>query len=340
MKKQALVTAAAMLLLLVVALAAAGCGDSMPAGAIATVGDGAVTKQQFDQIVEISKKQAANMPSPQPFPSPDTMQYKYFAAQAVNMLVNQELMKQQGEKLGVTVTDKQLNDRIKQFEQQFGGAKKFQDYIAKQGMTMDFAKSLIKNQVLTQAIYEKVTGGATATEAQMKDYWKAHQQEFQQQPTRTVRHILVKTKAEAEKVRALLAADPSDANWKKVAKEYSIDPGTKSTGGSLGPIRQGDMVPPFDKAAFSLKKGVISQPVKTQYGWHILEVTALTPGKSVTYEESKTRIKQTLEAQSKQTAWTDWLSKVTKAAGIKYAAGYDPAQLTAAPTPQPSPAQS
>jgi foldase protein PrsA len=337
MKRVVLVVAAAALL---VPLVVAGCGNKLPTGAVATVGDGVITQQQFDQIVGISKKQAANQPSPQPFPSPGTQQYKYFAAQVVNMLVNQELMKQQAAKLGVTVTDKELNDRIKQFDQQFGGAKKFQQYLDKQGMTMAFARTLIENQLLTQKIYQKVTTSSKVTDAQMQDYWKQHSASFQQKPTRTVRHVLVKTKAEAEKVRALLEANPSDANWKKVAQKYSTDPGSKSTGGSLGPISQGMMVAPFDKAAFSLKKDVVSVPVKSQYGWHILEVTAITPGKTVTYDQSKAQIKQMLQAQSQQTAWSDWLKKVTKEANIRYAAGFNPDQLTAPASPQPNPAKS
>jgi foldase protein PrsA len=334
MKRLALVMAAATLLL---TLVVAGCGEKMPAGAIATVGDQVVTQEQYDEIVKISKDQAANQtPSPQAFPSPGTQQYDYFSAQVVNMLVNQELMKQQAAKLGVTVTDKQLDDKIKAYEKQFGGAEKFQKYIEKQGMTMDFAKTLIRNNLLTQAIYEKVTAAKAVTEEDMKAYWKQHSDSFQQKASRTVRHVLVKDKATAEKVRALLAADPSDANWKKVAKKYSTDPGTKSTGGNLGPISQGMMVAAFDKAAFSLKKSVVSLPVKTQYGWHVLEVTAITPGKTVTYDESKTQIKQMLAAQNKQTSWTKWLEKVTKEANIQYAAGFDPAKLTAPASPQPS----
>jgi foldase protein PrsA len=337
MKRLVLVMAAVALL---VPLAAAGCGNKLPAGAVATVGNGTVTQQQFDEIVGISQKQAASQPSPQPFPSPGTSQYKYFAAQVVNMLVNQELMKQQAAKLGVSVTAKELNDRIAQFDQQFGSAKKFQQYLDKQGMTMAFAKTLIENQLLTQKIYQKVTTSVNVTDAQMQAYWKQHSAAFQQKPTRTVRHILVKTKAEAEKVRALLAANPSDANWKKVAQKYSTDPGTKSTGGNLGPISQGMMVAPFDKAAFALKKGVISMPVKTQYGWHILEVTAITQGKSVTFAQSKSQIKQMLQAQSQQASWTAWLKKVTTEANIRYAPGFNPDQLTAPASPQPSPAQS
>ena len=96
------------------------------------------------------------------------------------------------------------------------------------------------------------------------------------------RHILVKTKAEAEKVRALLEADNTDANWKKVAKQYSTDPGSKNNGGSLGNFPKGRMVKPFENAAFALKVGEISQPVKTQFGYHVIEVTKKTPGNKQT----------------------------------------------------------
>ncbi len=62
----------------------------------------------------------------------------------------------------------------------------------------------------------------------MQAYYKANKAQFDQPATRTVRHVLVKTKAEALKVRALLAADDTAANWAKVAKKYSIDTGTKN----------------------------------------------------------------------------------------------------------------
>ena len=101
------------------------------------------------------------------------------------------------------------------------------------------------------------------------------------------RHVLVKTKAEAEKVQALLAADNSDANWKKVAKQYSIDPGSKDNGGSLGSFPKGRMVAEFDKVAFSLKPGTVSVPVKTQFGWHVIEVTKKTPGSTKTFERGQ-----------------------------------------------------
>ena len=94
-----------------------------------------------------------------------------------------------------------------------------------------------------------------------------------------------------------LAADNSDANWKKVAAQYSIDPGSKDKGGSLGTFPKGRMVAEFDKVAFSVKPGTVSVPVKSQFGWHVIEVTKKTPGSTKTFEEAKAMIEQTLKFQ-------------------------------------------
>ena len=155
----------------------------------------------------------------------------------------------------------------------------------KAGMNADQLKTYVKNSLLGQKLYQKVIGKVAPTEAQMQAYYKANKAQFDQQATRTVRHILVKTKAEALKVRALLAANDTTANWAKVAKKYSIDTGTKNSGGDLGAIRRGQMVKPFDSAAFSLPLNTISAPVHSQYGWHVIEVTAITPAKKSTYAE-------------------------------------------------------
>ena len=154
------------------------------------------------------------------------------------------------------------------------------------------------------------------------------------------RHILVKTKAEAEKVRALLEADNTDANWKKVAAQYSTDPGSKNNGGSLGNFPKGRMVKPFEDVAFGLKVDEISQPVKTQFGYHVIEVTKKTEGSKQTLEQAKSTIEQQLKYQKQATAWETWLKTAMKDAGVLYAAGFDPANLTASPSPAASPAAS
>ncbi len=339
-----LVFAAALVALLAVILTAAACGgNKVPAGAIAAVGDGVVTQQQFDEIMAQAKAQYAAQDGME-FPEEGTPQYNQLVASIVLYLVQNELIAQKAKEMDVTVTDDELNERIKQIEDSVGGKKKLDKLLKEQNVTMAQLTEQVKASMLTDAVKEKVYEGVEISDDKVKEYFDdpANADQFKQPETRDVRHILTKTRAEAEEVRALLVADPSDANWKKLAKKYSEDPGSKDNGGALGPVSKGRMVPEFEKAAWSLKVDEISQPVKSQFGWHVIQVTAVTPAKTQTFEEAKERIRQMLLFQEQAKAWSEWLEQAKKDADIVYAAGFDPDKLTAPPTPasKPSPAQS
>jgi foldase protein PrsA len=334
MKKLALVALA--LALGLALLVAAGCGNKVPQGAIATVGGVPITKAQFDQYINQAKA-SAGQSGQAAFPSAGTTAYNRYAAEIVNYLVEQQVVLNGADKQKIAVTDADVQTQLQQIAAQYGGTAKMYAAAQKAGMDQAQLKTYVKNSLLGQKLYQQVIGTTTPTEAQMQAYYKANKATFNQKATRTVRHILVKTQAEALKVRALLAANDTTANWAKVAKKYSTDTGTKNSGGSLGPITPGQMVKPFDTAAFSLKVKTISAPVKSQYGWHVLEVTAITPAKKSTYASAKATIKSTLTSQAQQKTWQDWLTKATKAAEIKYAAGYNPTELTPSPSASPSP---
>lgn len=336
MKKLALV-ALALVLGLALLLVAAGCGgNKVPQGAIATVGGVPITQAQFDQYINQAKASAGQNGQPA-FPSPGTTTYNRYAAEIVNYLVEQQVVLNGAAKDKLSVSDADVQSQLTQIAAQYGGTQKMYAAAQKAGMDPAQLKTYVKNSLLGQKLYQQVIGKIAPTEAQMQAYYNANKATFDQPATRTVRHVLVKTKAEAEKVRALLAANNTTANWDKVAKKYSIDTGTKNSGGSLGAIRRGQMVKPFDNAAFSLPLNTVSQPVKSQYGWHVLEVTTITPAKKSTYASAQANIKSTLTSQMQQKAWQAWLTAATKAADIKYAVGYNPAALTPAPKVSPSP---
>ncbi|MDQ7020004.1 MAG: peptidylprolyl isomerase [Robiginitomaculum sp.] len=101
------------------------------------------------------------------------------------------------------------------------------------------------------------------------------------------RHILVKTKAEAE---AIIAQLKNGADFAKLALEKSIDPGSRLEGGELGYFSQDAMVEPFAKAAFALKKGEISEPVQTEFGWHVIQVEARRKQAPPSFDEMRPRI--------------------------------------------------
>ena len=337
MKK--VILAAVLLGLLASALVFAACGgNKVPAGAIASIGGATVTQQQFDQILAQAKAQYASQQGAPPFPKEGTAQYDQLKASIVNYLVQNEVIKQQAADMNVSVTQKQLDERVKQITQQVGGQTKLDALLKKQGVTMEQLKTQLEAQMLQDAVRTKVGDNAKVTPEQIQAYYNdpKNKSQFVVPDSIEARHVLVNTKAEAQKVQRLLTADNSDANWNKVAKQYSIDPGSKDKGGSLGSFPKGRMVPEFEKVAFSIKPGTVSAPVKSQFGWHVIEVTKKTPGSSKTFAEAKPMIEQSLKSQLQAKAWETWLADGEKKAGIKYAAGFDPKTLTASPSPNGS----
>jgi foldase protein PrsA len=344
--------AAVVLAMLVPALVIAGCGGkSVPSGAIAAVGDGTVTQKQFDEIW--SEAQAQYKSQGVALPAKGSTQYNQIKASIVNYLVQNEVLNQIAAKdsveatiagnkvtvpMKVTVTDAELQDRLKQIKTQVGGEKKFQKLLTQQGYTLPALMNQLKSSMLQSKVQQKVVAKITVSDTEMKAYFTKHQDQFQQAETVDARHVLVKTKATADKVRALLVANNTDANWKAVAKKYSIDTGTKNAGGELGSFPKGRMVKAFEDAAFALKVDQVSQPVHTQYGWHVIEVTKKTQASKQTYEQAKSTIQQTLLSTQQQTVWQAFLKQALKDAGVVYAAGYNPDALTASPSAAASPA--
>ncbi len=338
MKK--LIVGVALLVLVVPALLTACGADEVkvPAGAIAAVGSGVVTQEQFDQIWKQAEAQYKSQEGSPPFPEAGTAQYNQLKASIVNYLVQNQIIKDKASELKVTVTDKQFQDRMKQIITQVGGQKKLDKLLKEQSVTQAQLEDQLKAQMLQDAVQQKVYADITVSQADIEKYFNdpANKAQFNVPDSVDARHILVKTKAEAEKVRALLEADNSDANWKKLAKQYSTDTGSKNNGGSLGNFPKGRMVKPFEDVAFGLKVDEISQPVKTQFGYHVIEVTKKTPASKQTLDQAKATIEQQLKYQKQSTAWEDWLKKAMAAAGVAYAAGFDPALLTASPSPAAS----
>jgi foldase protein PrsA len=337
--KKLIVAAVLLALLLPVAALAACGGNKVPEGAIAAVGEGVVTQEQFDAIIAQAKAQYESQPDAPAFPDEGTPQFNQLKASIVSYLVQNELIKQEAADMGVSVSDEELEARIKEITEQVGGKKELEKLLEEQGVTREDLEEQLGAQMLQDALRQKITDEVEISEEDAKAFFDdpANKEQFEQPETVDARHVLVKTKAEAEKVQALLEADGSDASWKKVAKQYSTDPGSKENGGSLGSFPKGRMVPQFERVAFSIDEGEISDPVKSQFGWHVIEVTGKTPAATKTFEESRGLIEQQLLFQEQAKAWDEWLKEAREKADIVYAAGFDPDSLTAAPEPSEEP---
>ncbi len=169
----------------------------------------------------------------------------------------------------------------------------------------DLKNSILAQEFAQRALEDKVT----VSDDEVKAYYNSHKGEFTDPAEVKARHILVKAPSEAkpedwekakqkaEKIRKELKAG---ADFAKLAKKYSDDPGTKEHGGELGFFRKGRMVPEFEKAAFGLDVGEISQPVKTVFGYHIIQVEEKKPAHEKSFQDVQEQIRHqlTLDKQS------------------------------------------
>ncbi len=321
------------LLLLVVPLAllAASCGggggSSISKNDAAVVGGDHIARADLDRRMHEAK--CSYDLQKRTFPKAGSPEYQGIQTQILQSLVQRVEIQQKAPGLGATVSDKQVEDQLKQLKKQyFGGSeKRYQAELVKQCVTDPEVRADIRSNLLSDAVYKKVTTGAQVSEADAKAYYLGHSVNYTQPQTRVVRHILVKNKKTADELYTQLK---KGADFATLAKKFSQDPGSKSQGGRLT-ISRGQTVPEFDRTAFELKTGALSKPVKTQFGWHIIQaLKPATPRKATPFPKVKEAIRQQLLQQKKSDALKRWLDgvKAEYASKTKYATGLEPAATT------------
>lgn len=145
------------------------------------------------------------------------------------------------------------------------------------------ALELTKDNLLKSYSFSKVLEGINVTEEEARDYYEKNKKLFNQDASATASHILVETEEKAKEIKAAL---DNGENFEKLAKEYSTCP-SKENGGNLGTFRPGQMVKPFDEAVFSMEVGTISEPIKTEFGYHIIQLHDRKDGRQKEFDEVK-----------------------------------------------------
>lgn len=290
-------------------VALAGCGGSgLPGGVVAQVAGQDIAQSELDQIID-QQKQAAEQQGQQ-FAEPGSDEYTTLQRQALDGLVFQRIVALEAKECGkpCLATPAQIGaERKKVVKQNFGGDnKKFQEFLTEQGLTPADVDRILRAGIEEPRVTNRVTKGITFTPAQALKYCRANPQEFKQPASREASHILVKTKGQADSIRA----QASTSNFADLARQYSTDPGSKGQGGDLGTVQKGALVPEFEKVALALKDGEISQPVKTQFGWHIITVR-VKAARDIPCAEAQKQIIQTQTSIKKNEAIQKWRDTVT-----------------------------
>ena len=167
--------------------------------------------------------------------------------------------------------------------------------------------AFIRNKLLMETLLQEI-GKAAVTDAEMKKvYGEAVKLAANEQEVRA-RHILVLTEDEA---KAILAEVRKGTDFAELAKQKSKDPGAAAEGGDLGFFTKDQMVPEFSAAAFKLEKGQVSDPVKTQFGWHIIKVEEKRNKPVPEFDQVKTQV-QNFVMQRAQAAYIGKLREAAK----------------------------
>lgn len=296
-----------------------GCGSS---SVVATVNGEPITKAEFQKELN---SQISNIESTQ---GKQNWEAQYqgqklgdsLKTMVLEDLILQKIQLQQAKKQGITVTDKEVNDAVDQqiamYETYAGGKDNFDKMLKDQKMSRNQLTAQLRDTyrklLLIQKLQNKLTANVTVTEAEEKNYYDTHKLEFKPD-TVTASHILVSDEKTAEEVEQKLK---NGADFAQLAKEYSIDTATKDSGGDLGTFTHGQMDPDFEKAAFALKPGEISKPVKTKYGYHIIKVTDKKIMPQQTFDQVKDEIKTNLLTQKKQSEYQKILDQWRKSAKV------------------------
>jgi peptidyl-prolyl cis-trans isomerase C len=241
-------------------------------------------------------------------------------------LVSYTLLKQEAIQRHVIVPDAEVESHLAELRKQFGNSAAFEKALAEQKMTLDKLREsartdLLVNKLLQQEVVSKVQ----VKPADVSAFYEKNPDKFKQPDAVRASHILIIVPPESDaKTKAALKARAEDAlkaaksgkDFAALAKQYSQD-ASASRGGDLGFFPRGQMVPAFEKAAFAMQPGEISDLVQTQFGYHIIKVTDHKNARTVPYEEASGKIKEFLTAQRKQQHADDFIAGLKKKSKIE-----------------------
>jgi len=318
------------------AVSVGACGSSVPSNAIAVVGSFAISKAGFDHWMTIADRlpYANSGYTPPPVPDPPTYSrciaatraeyakgatipsasklkaqcsstYQTLSQEVITLLVQDVWIQGEAYDEHVHVSKAAIAKYwAQESKTSFPTTAKLDSYLAESGFTVADLKWLALYSLGQQMITKKVDATASkVSNAQIAHYYKSHIAQYTQPERRNIELVLAKSAAAAAKVESLLAGG---ASFAKVAKQYSIDPTTKNTGGVADGIEPGEETPVLSTAIFKAPVGVLERPVKTAFGYYVFKVTGSTP-RSV---ESLAAASATIKAQLVDTQETTALNKL------------------------------
>jgi peptidyl-prolyl cis-trans isomerase C len=269
---------------------------------VARVNGEDVTKTDFDRAVQNVEARAGG-----PIPAEQRDQV---LRGVLDQIIGYTVLLQESRAQNVAVPDSEVDARIAEIRGQFPSEEAFTQTLTARKLTLDQVKSDVRRDMtITKLIDGEIASKIAVTPEQVNDFYAKNPDQFTQGESVRASHILISVpkgadaaaKAQARaKAEQVLKDVKAGQDFAALAKQHSADPGSAANGGDLGFFQQGQMVGPFNDAAFTLAPGTTSDLVETDFGFHIIKVIEKKAGRTVPLEEVKPQVEQYLERLNRQ----------------------------------------
>ncbi|WP_299033008.1 peptidylprolyl isomerase [uncultured Anaerococcus sp.] len=220
----------------------------------------------------------------------------------VQMMVQDKLIADDMKANKLEVSDKDVNESFLNSVKQFGGQEQFDKMLDDYNMDVEKFKETVKKDLMYQKHKEWFEKEHPVTDEEIKQYYEDNKDQFAK---RDASHILVDNEKTAKEIKEKL---DKGEDFAALAKEYSKDTANADNGGNLGEFSKGQMVKEFEDAAFALKEGEISEPIKTQFGYHIIKINKVSDSE----DDNKDAISKAINEKK----YADYIKELNEKANV------------------------
>jgi parvulin-like peptidyl-prolyl isomerase len=289
--------------------------DDVPDDSVAIVDGEEITQADFDTAFQ----QAASQAGLQTPPAPGDEQYEQVRDQALTTLLDTAWIVGEGERKGVEVTDKEVQDTFAQLkDQNFKTEEEYQQFLQQSGLTQEDIDERVRLQVISQKIQEEITADTPeVSDEEAQEFYDANKSQFEQPEARDIRVIVNKDPAQVEQALTQLESDNSPESWNRVAAEFSTDPTSKDKGGVRAGVTPDQFEDPLNTEIFDASEGQVEGPVHTSVSDYAFQVDSITPGEARGLDDPaqegsdatvRDQIKQQLGQQAQQEQFASFLA--------------------------------
>lgn len=226
-----------------------------------------------------------------------------YGVDGVDKLITDKIIEKESKKENISVTKEELDKELTEYMDSYGGEDVFNQMLEMNNVNISEIEKSMKSHLVMEKLLEK---RISITDEDMEAYFEENKDGFAEEEKVQASHILVEDEKTAKELVEKLAAGKDFA---ELAKEYSTDEESREFGGDLGLFGRGEMVQEFEDAVFALEIGERSEPVKTEYGYHIIKLEDKQEAKAAVFEDVKEEIKSTLLDAEMQEEYATWLDE-------------------------------